>query len=60
MTAILVKVTLNTITLILQFTDPNQILEFIFIYIEIKTEKITGPNKFLLVLGRRTGVHRAN
>ena len=27
-------------------------------YIKIKTEKFTGPNKVLMVLGRRTCVHR--
>jgi hypothetical protein len=29
-----------------------------YIYIEIKTEKCTDPNKVLLVLGQRTGAHR--
>ena len=35
-----------------EFTCPNQILEFIFINVLIKTEKLTGPNKVLLVLVR--------
>ena len=30
---------------------------WIDLYIKIKTEKLTAPNKFLLVLGRRTGTH---
>jgi hypothetical protein len=42
----------------LDIPGPNQILEFIFIYFWIKTEKFTCPNKVLLVLGQRTGAHR--
>jgi hypothetical protein len=30
----------------------------LFLYFLIKTEKFTGPNKVLLVLGRRTGADR--
>jgi hypothetical protein len=36
----------------------NKILEFIFIYIQIKTEKLTGWNKVLLVLDQRTDAQR--
>jgi hypothetical protein len=38
----------------------NQILELIFIWFWIKTEKYTGPNKVLLFLGRRTGAYLEN
>ena len=41
----------------LEFTGLSQILEFI-IYINMYIEKITDPNKVLLVLGRRTGAQR--
>ena len=41
-----------------EFTRPNQILEFIFIWFLKKTEKYTGPNKVLLVLGRKIDAHR--
>ena len=41
-----------------EFTDPNQILEFILIYSIKKTEKFTGLNKVLLVLGQRAGAYR--
>ena len=42
-----------------EFTSPNQIIEYILhVNIKIKTEKFTGPNKVLLVLGRRTDANR--
>jgi hypothetical protein len=40
------------------FTGLNQILEFVFyVFLLIKTEKLTGPNKVLLVLSQRTVAH---
>ena len=41
-----------------EFTGPYQI--FFFYIVPNKTRKIYWPNNVLLVLGRRTGVHREN
>jgi hypothetical protein len=53
----------NTVTAVLEmkiwiyWSKSNSWIYFIYMYIKIKTENFTGPNKVWLVLGRRTGVH---
>ena len=42
----------------LNFLVRIKILNFFLYYSKIKTEKLTDPNKVLLVLGCRTGGHR--
>ena len=43
--------------IIIYLSESNSLIYLIYIYIKIKTEKFTGPNKVLLVLGRMTGAH---